>query len=199
MFKKFTKQFRIRRYYLVSFTLAAIMLVASLALAQSVPVRAFNPGQPGAGMPENLNPQAASVVYLPVTINAWPPIPTVPLIDPIDNADQDNAFVVSWKNPGVGGTYILEESLDPSFPSPNVAYQGPPSPGKRLRGVSFRVFTISGSRPGPLTARAPGATFNPFASTRCSSGCRFAMMEWDICAAANMKILAGTRPFHWML
>ena len=147
MFKKFTKQFRIRRHYPASFTLAAIMLVVSLAPAQSVPVRAFNPDQPGAGTPVNQNPQAASVVYLPVTINIWPPIPIVPVIDRIDNADQDNVFVVSWKNPGVGGTYILEESMDPAFPSPNVAYQGPAlsweaPAGSKYPGVYyFRVKT----------------------------------------------------------
>jgi hypothetical protein len=125
MSENLKKQFRIRRRYLASLALTVIMLVVSLGLAQSISVRAFSPGQADRGTPVNRNPQAASIVYLPITINAWPPIPTVPVIDPIDNADQDNAFVVSWKNPGVGGTYILEESLDPAFPSPNVAYQGP--------------------------------------------------------------------------
>jgi hypothetical protein len=124
MFKKITEQFRVRRYYLASFTIAAIMMVVGLGPAQSIPVRAFTPGQPGPGMPDDQNPQITTVVYLPVTINFWTPILTVPVIDPIDNSDQDNAFVVSWKNPGVGGTYILEESMDPAFPSPNVAYQG---------------------------------------------------------------------------
>jgi hypothetical protein len=125
MFKKFTKPFCVRRRSPASFTLAAILLVVSLGLVQSVPAQALTPDQPGAGTPGDQIPQAANLIYLPIAINTWPPIPTVPVIDPIDNSDQDNAFVVSWKNPGAIGTYILEESMDPVFPSPNVAYQGP--------------------------------------------------------------------------
>ena len=149
MTKNFKKLFRIRRRYLASFSLAAITLVVSMVLAQSNSALALNPVQPGDGMPVNQNPQAASVVYLPITIKTWPPIPTVPVIDPIDNADQDNVFVVSWKNPGVGGTYILEESMEPAFPSPNVAYQGPalswqvPAGGKPPGVYYFRVKTTN--------------------------------------------------------
>jgi hypothetical protein len=149
MFKKLTKQFRVRRHYLASFKLAAIMLMVSLILAQSVSAQTLNPSQPGPGTTEIQNPQAASVVYLPITIKTWPPIPSVPVIDLIDNADQDNSFVVSWKNPGIGGTYILEESMDPAFPSPNVAYQGPAlswevPAGTKFPGVYyFRVKTIN--------------------------------------------------------
>jgi hypothetical protein len=147
MFKKYLKQFRVRRHYLASFALAAITLAVSLLLAQSVPAQTSSPGEPGLGTPETHNSQATSVVYLPITIKTWPPIPTVPVIDPIDNADQDNSFVVSWKNPGIGDTYILEESMDPAFPSPNVAYQGPAfswqtSAGSKFPGVYyFRVKT----------------------------------------------------------
>jgi hypothetical protein len=147
MTKNFKKLIYIRRRRLTAFCLAAITLVVSMGLAQSNSALALNPGQPGDGMPVNQNPQAAAVIYLPITIHTWPPIPTVPVIDPIDNADQDNVFVVSWKNPGVGGTYILEESMEPAFSSSNVVYQGPalswqvPAGGKLPGVYYFRVKT----------------------------------------------------------
>jgi hypothetical protein len=147
MNRNFKKSYRLCRRYLACFTLAAIMLVVSLGIAQSGPVHALNPGRPGQALPVSQNPQAATVVYLPITINIWPQIPTAPLMDPIENADQDNVFVVSWRNPGAGGTYILEESMDPAFPSPNVAYQCPalswqvPAEGKFPGVYYFRVKT----------------------------------------------------------
>jgi hypothetical protein len=141
MSENLKKRFRIRRHYLVFPCLAAITLLLGLGVIQD------SSAQTNHEVPVSQNPQAANVIYLPITINAWPPIPSVPVIDPIDNADQDNVFVVSWKNPGVGGTYILEESMEPTFPSPNVAYQGPalswqvPAGGKLPGVYYFRVKT----------------------------------------------------------
>jgi len=60
-------------------------------------------------------------IYLPLVINP----PKTPTLNPINNQDQDNYFTVTWQNNGIGETYILEESIDPSFSNPIRVYQGP--------------------------------------------------------------------------
>jgi hypothetical protein len=63
-------------------------------------------------------------VMLPVVMKNWPPIPTIPNLLPINNADQDNYYTVSWQNTGVGEAYKLEESADANFSAPTLVYQG---------------------------------------------------------------------------
>jgi hypothetical protein len=84
-------------------------------------------------------------VYLPLTLKHWPPIPTTPILLPVNNADQNNYYTVSWQNTGVGGTYKLEESTDANFSAPTLVYQGSntawtvPSPGKFPSTYYYRV------------------------------------------------------------
>lgn len=84
-------------------------------------------------------------VMLPAVMKNWPPIPTTPNLLPINNADQDNYYTVSWQNTGVGGIYKLEESTDANFSAPVLVYQGNntawtvPSPGKFPGTYYYRV------------------------------------------------------------
>lgn len=88
-------------------------------------------------------------IYLPILLKGWPPYPDTPTLNPIDNSDQDNLFTVAWLNFGVGGQYILEESNESSFATPNVVYQGSgfswevQTPGKLPGYYFYRVKTIN--------------------------------------------------------
>ncbi|MBN1872995.1 MAG: S8 family serine peptidase [Anaerolineae bacterium] len=51
-------------------------------------------------------------VYLPLILKPLPPVPAAPMLYPIDNADQDDNYIVSW-SPGTGSApdaYDLEEN-----------------------------------------------------------------------------------------
>jgi len=77
-----------------------------------------------------LSPSSASAtpmdgdqIFLPQVFLNWPPTPTILTINPIDNADQDNIYTISW-TPGENiDTYLLDESLNPDFPAPVAEYQ----------------------------------------------------------------------------
>jgi hypothetical protein len=85
------------------------------------------------------------VVYLPLIDRNWsPPIPNSTL-NPIDNADGDGYYTVSWPVTPQAQTYDLEEDDNPSFSSPTVVYSGVgtswpvPSPGKTAGTYYYRV------------------------------------------------------------
>lgn len=62
-------------------------------------------------------------VRLPLILRSWPP---VPVLSPIDNADIDGGYVVSWSSVGPAASYyILEEATDDVFSSANQIYTGP--------------------------------------------------------------------------
>jgi hypothetical protein len=61
--------------------------------------------------------------YVPLVDRRWPPVPDVPTLSAIQNADGDGTFTVSWSpgsQPGV--TYILEESTDSTFSDVSATY-----------------------------------------------------------------------------
>lgn len=84
-------------------------------------------------------------IFLPLSVRNWPPQATKPLLEPIDNADQDNHYTIKWGNPTAGGTYILEEAWDSAFTNAGVVYQGSaltwtvPTEGKLPRTYYYRV------------------------------------------------------------
>jgi hypothetical protein len=62
-------------------------------------------------------------VYFPYIVRRWPPVPYTPFLNPIENADQDDSFTVSWTyNPGSPQipvqTYTLEEDTTTDFDNP---------------------------------------------------------------------------------
>jgi uncharacterized repeat protein (TIGR01451 family) len=63
------------------------------------------------------------LVYLPFIVRRWPPVPYAPVLDAIQNADQDGSYTVSWSyDPGnppmTVSTFTLQEDTDPEFGSP---------------------------------------------------------------------------------
>ena len=51
-------------------------------------------------------------LYLPWAVRTWPPIPGIPTLNPISNADGNGAYAVSWSTAPQATDYVLEESLD---------------------------------------------------------------------------------------
>ncbi len=84
-------------------------------------------------------------LFLPISIRNWPPQAYVPVLEPIENADQDYIYTIKWGNPTSGGIYILEEAWDSGFTNAGVAYQGTslswtvPTGGKLPRTYYYRV------------------------------------------------------------
>jgi uncharacterized repeat protein (TIGR01451 family) len=56
-------------------------------------------------------------IYLPLVMRRWPPIPYQPTLYPIDNADGDDSYVVSWAElpSRLAITYTLQEATDAAF------------------------------------------------------------------------------------
>jgi hypothetical protein len=87
----------------------------------------------------------AHTVYLPLTMKRWPPVPSASHLSPIDNADQDNSYTVSWQQANLATTYVLQEATNASFSDARVVYQGyalswsAPSPGKTPSTYYYRV------------------------------------------------------------
>lgn len=83
-----------------------------------------------------------SAVYLPLVMKRWPP---VPVLNSIDNADQDNYYTVAWQEVDYATVYILEAATDSSFSDVRVVYQGGnlswnvPAPGKTPATYYYRV------------------------------------------------------------
>ena len=87
----------------------------------------------------------AHFVYLPLVMKRWPPIPYTPVLNPIDNTDQDSYYAVTWQEADLATTYILEEATNASFSGAQVVYQGVslswtvPDPGKTPGTYYYRV------------------------------------------------------------
>jgi hypothetical protein len=56
-------------------------------------------------------------VYLPLIANRWPPIPYTAALNAIDNADQDNNYILYWTEQPfqLSDTYIVQEATDTTF------------------------------------------------------------------------------------
>lgn len=63
-------------------------------------------------------------VYLPLVMNHWPPIPDIPVLNPINNPDGGGNYSVSWSVAYLADMYILEEDDNAAFSSPTQRYSG---------------------------------------------------------------------------
>jgi hypothetical protein len=68
--------------------------------------------------------QRNSIVYLPVTLRRWPPVPDAPQMPPIENDGGDHDYVVSWNSVYLADMYILEEDTNGNFSDPMEIYSG---------------------------------------------------------------------------
>ncbi|HKZ83253.1 MAG TPA: DNRLRE domain-containing protein [Anaerolineae bacterium] len=82
-------------------------------------------------------------VYLPLVPKRWPPIPDVPVLNPISNPDGDGNYTVSWNAAYLADTYTLQEDDNAAFSSPTTPYTGPgtswPASGKPAGTYYYRV------------------------------------------------------------
>jgi len=63
-------------------------------------------------------------VYLPLIVSRWPPIPGVPALQPIANADGDGNYTISWTASPWADLYILEESTSSTMSGAKEIYAG---------------------------------------------------------------------------
>ena len=63
-------------------------------------------------------------VYLPLVVKRWPPIPDVPVLNPIHNPDEDGNYTVSWQAAYLAETYTLQEATNPNFSGAVTRYSG---------------------------------------------------------------------------
>ena len=63
-------------------------------------------------------------VYLPLVVKRWPPIPDVPVLNPIHNPDEDGNYTVSWQPAYLADTYILQEATNANFVGAVTRYSG---------------------------------------------------------------------------
>lgn len=62
-----------------------------------------------------------SLVYLPLVMKRWPPLPYPPYLHPREIYSLEyGSYIVSWDPAELADTYRLEEAGEPSFSSPNV-------------------------------------------------------------------------------
>lgn len=90
---------------------------------------------------------ASPRVMFPVIAKRWPPLPYPGVLNPIDNADGDWFYSVSWPSIDLAETYLLEEDDDAGFSSPTTVYDG--------AGTSWSV-TETGKSPGTYYYRVRG-------------------------------------------
>ena len=63
-------------------------------------------------------------VCLPLVVKRYPPLPEIPVLNPIEEFDDHGNYRVSWETAEFAETYLLQEDDDPAFPDPTAAYSG---------------------------------------------------------------------------
>lgn len=76
-------------------------------------------------------------VYLPLVMKRWPPIPDIPVLNPINNSNGSSGYTVSWQAAYLASTYTLQEATNVEFTGAVTRYTG--------TGTSW---TASGKAPG---------------------------------------------------
>jgi len=105
--------------------LTAAITLADIAAAGTASVTVFNPA-PGGGLSNALSFSvgAPKRVYLPLVLRDYPPIPAVPVLNAIANADGDGNYTVSWNASARATSYLLQEDDNAAFSSPETRYAG---------------------------------------------------------------------------
>jgi len=69
------------------------------------------------------SPGAMSSVYLPLVLKLWPPVPDVPVLNPI-TLEEYGRYIVSWTSAQQATGYTLEEATSDGFGDAQIFYQG---------------------------------------------------------------------------
>jgi hypothetical protein len=134
----------------------------------------------------------ANLVYLPILANRWPPLPYPPKLNPIENADGDGFYSVTWAAADLADTYSLEEDTSADFSDPSEVYAGAgsawsvPNPGKTPGTYYYRVRGHNSWGYGEYS-NVEAATAQPFRAddTSLSAG-QCTMLRWQF---DNIKAL----------
>jgi N-acetylneuraminic acid mutarotase len=114
------------------------------------------------------------LVYMPLLIQRYPPIPDTPVLNAISNTDGDGNYTVDWESAHLASTYTLQEDDNASFSSPTTQYNGASTSwsasGKATGTYYYRVrASNSWGDSGWSTVRSvkvsPPTTFYPVADT----------------------------------
>ncbi len=62
---------------------------------------------------------------IPLSLRAWPPVPGVPALQAIDNADGRGDYTVAWSAADRADGYVLQEAVDAGFATAQELYAGP--------------------------------------------------------------------------
>ena len=68
--------------------------------------------------------EAANTVHLPLVMRRYPPIPEVPVLNPIENPNGDEDYTVTWDAAYLANTYLLEEADNARFTGATTQYSG---------------------------------------------------------------------------
>jgi len=111
------------------------------------------------------------------------PPDSAPVLDPIDNADGDGSYPISWRVATLAKTYLLEEDTADDFPNPTTVYTGPSA-----------SFLVGGRGAGNLCYRSTGCN-GCGCSDPSNVGCVQVLWEAepndDALSEANGPILPG--------
>ena len=111
--------------YVSSTQLIAAITTADIATEGKAHVTVFNPA-PGGGASNAMSFVVGTLkmVYLPLAAKNYPPIPDVPVLNTIANADGDGNYTVSWNASARATGYLLQEDDNAAFSSPETRYSG---------------------------------------------------------------------------
>lgn len=97
--------------------------------------------------------QFEQLLFLPMTVRRWPPVPDAPALNAIDNSDLDNVVTLTWTPPEDAGWYWVQESTDPAFANAagyqNVSSLGYTIPNKIPGTYYYRVASVNAYGQGP--------------------------------------------------
>lgn len=66
-----------------------------------------------------------TTLAIPLTLRAWPPLPAIPVLEAIDNADGRGDYTVAWGGADRADSYVLQEATDAGFVGARELYRGP--------------------------------------------------------------------------
>lgn len=114
--------------YLLHLTVVCLLAVTVLPAAGSVSAAGSFvelPGTPGAGSADRalaVGDDSGWVVFLPIVMRRWPPVPYAPTVAPVASPLWDSPVVLEWQGtvPDASyplDSYVVEESQSPDFAS----------------------------------------------------------------------------------
>jgi hypothetical protein len=136
------------------------------------------------GFGENSNVEAVTVL-----------LPDLPVLDPIDNADGNSSYTVTWRLAARATGYTLQEDTQSNFNSPSAVYTGAETSwlatGKMPRTYYYRVLATSSTGQSGWS-NVQSATVQPFRVDRASlTAGECTTLRWDFTEIRSLFISFG--------